>query len=103
MPMLRTLSSKCISIFTSTLHTENLKEYCEFIDVEYRSHNKMQWLSFLPDIERPLQMSPALKVFFLSQAKKNSLIKNFFEEEFMKITSDRCTHSCACFNHAFRR
>uniref|UniRef100_A0AAR2JRD4 DUF4371 domain-containing protein n=1 Tax=Pygocentrus nattereri TaxID=42514 RepID=A0AAR2JRD4_PYGNA len=61
-----------------TVRTENLKEYCEFADVNYRallSHSKTRWLSLFPGIERLLQMYPALKAFFL----------RFFEDEFSEI------------------
>ena len=71
-----------------TVRTENLKEYCEFADVEYRtllSHSKTRWLSLFPGIERLLQMYPALKAFFLSQEKPPMLLKKFFEDEFSEI------------------
>lgn len=65
-----------------TVRTENLKEYCEFVDIQYRtllSHSKTRWLSLFPGIERLLQMFPALKSFFLSQEKPPVAIKTFFE------------------------
>ena len=71
-----------------TVRTENLKEYCEFVDIEYRtllSHSKTRWLSLFPGIERLLQMFPALKSFFLSQEKPPVVIKKFFEDDFSEI------------------
>lgn len=71
-----------------TVRTENLKEYCDFVDIEYRrmlSHSKTRWLSLFPGIERMLQMFPALKAYFLSQEKPPTAIKNFFQNEFSEI------------------
>ncbi|CAM2113191.1 unnamed protein product [Caretta caretta] len=42
-----------------TVRTKRLKEYCEFVDVEYRkllSHSKTRWLSLFPSITRVIQM-----------------------------------------------
>ncbi|KAK1901966.1 putative protein kinase UbiB [Dissostichus eleginoides] len=71
-----------------TVRTESLKEYCDFVDIEYRrmlSHSKTRWLSLFPGIERMIQMFPALKAFFLSQQKPPIVIKKFFENEFSEI------------------
>jgi hypothetical protein len=71
-----------------TVRTESLKEYCDFVDVEYRrmlSHSKTRWLSLFPGIERMLQMFPALKAFFLSQEKPPVMIKVFFENPFSEV------------------
>ena len=53
-----------------TVQTKQLKENCDFIDIEYRkllSHSKTRWLSLFPGITRLIQMFPALKLFFFSQ------------------------------------
>lgn len=71
-----------------TVCTENLKEYGEFVDIQYRvllSHSKTRWLSLFPGIERLLQMFPALKSFFLFQEKPPVTIKRFFENNFSEI------------------
>ena len=71
-----------------TVRTENLKQYCDFVDIEYRrmlSHSKTRWLSLFPGIERMIQMFPALKAFFLSQEKPPIVIKKFFENDFSEI------------------
>uniref|UniRef100_A0AAR2KN72 HAT C-terminal dimerisation domain-containing protein n=1 Tax=Pygocentrus nattereri TaxID=42514 RepID=A0AAR2KN72_PYGNA len=71
-----------------TVRTESLKEYCDFVDVEYRrmlSHSKTRWLSLFPGIERMLQMFPALKAFFSSQEKPPMMIKGFFENPLSEI------------------
>nr|XP_033948870.1 zinc finger protein 583-like [Pseudochaenichthys georgianus] len=71
-----------------TVRTESLKEYCDFVDIEYRrmlSHSKTRWLSLFPGIEWMIQMFPALKAFFLSQQKPPIVIKKFFENEFSEI------------------
>lgn len=49
-----------------TIRTESLKEFCDFVCIEYRSllyHSKTRWLSLYPAINRILQMFPALKSF----------------------------------------
>ncbi|CAM2116517.1 unnamed protein product [Caretta caretta] len=65
-----------------TVQTEQLKEYCAFVDAEYRkllSHSKTRWLSLFPGITRLIHMFPALKSFFLSQDKPPTVLKTFFE------------------------
>lgn len=52
-----------------TVRTEELKKYCDFVEIEYRQllpHSRTRWLSLFPGIERLLQMFPALKSYFLS-------------------------------------
>lgn len=64
-----------------TVHTENLKEHFEFVDIEYRSllsHSKTQWLSLFPGIERRLRMFLGLKAFFLSLEKNTLLDQEVF-------------------------
>jgi hypothetical protein len=71
-----------------TVRTEELKEYCDFDEIEYRqlfSHRETRWLSSFPGIERLIQMFQALKSHFLSQEKPPTVIKRFFEHEFIKI------------------
>ncbi|KAH1179672.1 hypothetical protein KIL84_005722 [Mauremys mutica] len=58
---------ECFHIYSA--QTEQLKEHCEFVDVEYRkllSHSKTRWLSLFPGNTRLIQIFPALKSFFLS-------------------------------------
>jgi hypothetical protein len=50
--------------------TEELKEYCDFVEIEYRqllSHSKTRWLPLFPGIERLIHMFQALKLYFSSQ------------------------------------
>ena len=64
-----------------TVRTEKLKEYCTFVDIEYRkllSHSRTHWLSLFPGIARLIQMFPALRSFFLSPNKLPTMIKSFF-------------------------
>ena len=71
-----------------TVRTEELKGYCEFVDIEYKvllSHSKTRWLSLFPGITRMIEMFPALKSFFLSQSKPPTIIKKFFENELSEI------------------
>jgi hypothetical protein len=51
---------------------EEFKEFCDFIDVEYKQilgSVKTRWLSLQPAITRVISMCPALKSYFLSQGK----------------------------------
>ena len=71
-----------------TVRTEQLKEYCEFVEVEYRQllyHSKTRWLSLFPGIHRMLQMFPALKSYFLSQEKSPTVIRKFFEDDLSEV------------------
>ena len=71
-----------------TVRTEQLKEYCDFVAVEYRQllyHSKTRWLSLFPGIQRLLQMFPALKSYFLSQEKPPAVIRNFFCNDLSEI------------------
>jgi len=65
-----------------TVRTEALKEFCIFVDVEYKKllfHSKTRWLSLFPAINRLLQIYPALQSYFLSQNQIPIAIKSFFE------------------------
>ena len=71
-----------------TVRTEHLKEYCEFVEVEYRQllyHSKTRWLSLFPGIHRLLQMFQPLKSFFLSQDRPPAVIQNFFKNDLSEI------------------
>lgn len=68
-----------------TVRTENLKEMCDFVEVEYEQllyHSKTRWLSLFPAIERLLKVYDALKSYFFSQDQCPVHIKKFFEDEF---------------------
>jgi hypothetical protein len=53
-----------------TVRVEELKEFCDVVDVEYKQilgSVKTRWLSLQPAIARVITMFPALKSNFLSQ------------------------------------
>ena len=65
-----------------TVRTEELKDYCDFVDVEYQkllSYCITRWLSLYPSISRTIDMFPALKSYFLSIAKPPVKLKRFYE------------------------
>lgn len=67
-----------------TIRTEKLKEFANFVEVEYRPllhHSKTRWLSLLPCIHRFLEMYDALKSLFLSDESFPKVISTFFEKE----------------------
>jgi len=71
-----------------TVRTEALKDFCEFVDVNYQQllyHSKTRWLSLFPAIERMLQLFPALKAYFLSISQPPLLIKKFFVNSFSNV------------------
>jgi hypothetical protein len=60
----------CFHIYT--VQAEQLKEFCDFIDIEYKQvlgSVKTRWLSLQPAITRVIDMFPGLKSYFLSQEK----------------------------------
>ena len=71
-----------------TVRTEQLKEYCEFANCEYKrllSHGKTCWLSLFPGISRLLEMFSPLKSYFLSQEHPPIVIKRFFVNEISEL------------------
>ena len=74
------------SIYAVT--TEQLKEYREFANCEYKkllSHSKTRWLSLFPGISRLLQMFSPQKSYFLLQEHPPIVIKRFFENEMSEL------------------
>ena len=71
-----------------TVRTEQLKEYCEFANCEYKkllSDSKTRWLSLFPEITRLIEIFSPLKSYFLSQEHPPIVIKRFFENEMSEI------------------
>lgn len=67
-----------------TVRTERLKEFCEYIAVEYQkmlSSSKTRWLSLFPAVERILMLFEVLKDFFLQEKNCPKTILNFFEND----------------------
>jgi hypothetical protein len=53
-----------------TVHVTQLKEFCEFVDLEYKKvlqHGNTRFLSLLPAIERILQIYEGLVLLLLSR------------------------------------
>ncbi|XP_066492309.1 uncharacterized protein [Tiliqua scincoides] len=70
-----------------TVRTEQLKEYCEFVDINYKqlfSDTKTRWLSLFPAIHRILEMYEALQSYFLSLPSPPKILKNFFTARLSK-------------------
>jgi len=66
------------------VRVETLKEFCDFVDIQYTeilSHSKTSWLSLQPAIDRIIAMFSALKSYFLSQNNCPKVLKIFFENE----------------------
>jgi hypothetical protein len=75
--------SKIYSYFyIYTVRVNELKEFCEFVQVEYKKvlgYSATRWLALRPAVERVLQIYSGLKSYFLSIDKCPTLIKNCFE------------------------
>jgi hypothetical protein len=66
-----------------TVRVEELKTFCNFVEVEYKSllgSVKTRWLSLLPALERTIEMFDGLKSYFLSQEKSPKILKDFFND-----------------------
>jgi hypothetical protein len=64
-----------------TVRVEELKEFCNFVDIEYKEvlgSVKPSWLSLQPAIIRVIDMFPRLKSYFLSQEKFPMMLKILF-------------------------
>ena len=62
-----------------TVCTEELKDYCVFVEIEYKkllSHSVTRWLSFYPSLSRMIQMYPAM--LFLIHRQATCSFKIFF-------------------------
>lgn len=88
-----------LSIYT--VRVESLKQFCEFVDIEYQQllyHSKTHWLSLFPAIERLIKIFPALKSF-LSQDKSPAVLKKFFSDSLTEIYLLHL-HSLMCVFHS---
>ncbi|XP_078495454.1 uncharacterized protein LOC144750537 [Ciona intestinalis] len=66
-----------------TVRVSELKEFCEFVDVEYKrvlQHGNTRFLSLLPALQRILEMFEALKSYFKSQERCPTIISKCFTE-----------------------
>lgn len=65
-----------------TVRTEQLKEFCDFVELEYAAilgTSKTRWLSLGPAVERVLKLYPALKSYFASQDRPPVTITQFLK------------------------
>ncbi|XP_042325766.1 SCAN domain-containing protein 3-like [Sceloporus undulatus] len=72
---------------TYAVRTEQLKEYCEFVDTDYKqllSHTKTRWLCLFPVIHRILETYEALQSYFLSLPSPPKILKDFFSARLSK-------------------
>jgi len=66
-----------------TVRVTELKQFCDFVDIEYQSilqHGNTRFLSLLPALQRILEMFEGLRSYFNSQEGCPTLIKNCFED-----------------------
>jgi len=66
-----------------TVRTEELKEFCSFVNIEYKKllgSSNTRWLSLGPAIERMLEIYSGVRSYFLSQSKCPKQFSTFFED-----------------------
>lgn len=71
-----------------TVRTEKLKDFCEFVNVQYKtllSHTKTRWLSLSPGVDRVLLLFDALSSYFLSDENSPQVLVTFFSSETTKF------------------
>ena len=84
-----------------TVRTGELKDYCNFVDTEYRKllfHSVTRWLSFYPSSSRMLQMYPALQSYFTSIEKPPIVLKRFYKARLSKLYLKHLQSCIAIFN-----
>uniref|UniRef100_A0A914E5F1 HAT C-terminal dimerisation domain-containing protein n=1 Tax=Acrobeloides nanus TaxID=290746 RepID=A0A914E5F1_9BILA len=81
---------KVYSFFNGqTKRSVALQEFCAFVEVEYLKplrHSPIRWLTLKPDIERSLELWPALKSMFDSEENLPRIIR-----EFVNSSKSLCT------------
>ena len=85
-----------------TVRTEELNDYCNFVDAEYRkllSHSVTRWLSLYPySLSRMLEMYPALQSYFTSIDKPPTVLKRFYEAPLSELYLKHLQSLIAVFN-----
>ena len=64
------------------VRTEELKSFCQFVEIEYKkvlSHSKTRFLSLGPHLTRVLEILPAFIAYFNSISKPPAVIAKFFK------------------------
>ncbi|CAL8119834.1 unnamed protein product [Orchesella dallaii] len=77
---------KYFSIYT--VRTESLKEFCEFVNIEYKgllATSKTRWLSLGKSLERLLELYEGVKSYFLSESTCPKVLRSFFNNETTEI------------------
>lgn len=74
--------------YIHTVRVEALKEFCSFVDIEYKKvlgYSKTRWLSLMPAVDRVLKLFPALKSYFLSQDNCPKILTKFFQHHLSEV------------------
>jgi len=78
-------------ILVHTIRVHALKEFCDFVNIEYKSvlgHSKTRWLSLYPALTRLIEMFEGLKSWKMSSHAKKIFLKihcHFFLQYFFKL------------------
>ncbi|CAH0563113.1 unnamed protein product [Brassicogethes aeneus] len=86
-----------------TVRVENLKEFCDSADMEYKKllgYSKTRWLAMMPAIERILQLFSPLKSYFLTEEKCPRILSNFFEDDTSELWLQFLHNEAAVFHSA---
>ena len=84
-----------------TVCSEELKDYCNFVDTDYRkllSHNITRWLSLYTSLSRMLQMYPALQSYFTLVDKPPIVLKQFYKAPLSELYLKHLQSFIAVFN-----
>lgn len=72
------------SKYRPTIRTESLKEFCEFVQIEYRTllcHSKTRWLSFPLCKQNFTDVASFAKLFSFSRYNSCHYYRKFFEDD----------------------
>lgn len=92
----------CFYIYTVCV--EELKSFCEKMDIEYAQllgYAKTRFLALAPVIDRVLNIFDALKSYFLSR-KSEMLIKSYFNNPYIKLWLLFCKEQVIFFANFYR-
>ena len=82
------LKNYCKFVEIEYVCTEESMDYCKFVEIEYQkllSSCVTKWLSLYPSLSRRFQMYPALQSYFISIDKPPVVLKWFYESTVNKL------------------
>lgn len=77
------ISKKKSHFYINTIKIEQLKEFCDDAEVQYKKllgYSKTRWLTLLRDLDKLLKLFKPLKSYFLNLEKCPMIQNNFFNK-----------------------